>query len=111
MEVDEQSDRDMQQLNVTEELLFAELMQNFDTFNSRSKQLSTMMSKRNGSSKTSPLYSIRTNCCVIEGIERSSSSRSNTSLVNRFDQARSHVSMDLNSRSDYVVTQFVGLLI
>src|SRR5437868_261196 len=76
MEVDEQSDRDMQQLHVTEELRFAEWMQNFDTFSSRSRQLSTIMSKRNGSSKTSPLYSIRTNCCVIEGIERSSSSRS-----------------------------------
>src|SRR6266576_1347503 len=76
MEVDEQSDRDMQQLHVTEELRFAEWMQNFDTFSSRSRQLSTMMSKRNGSSKTSPLYSIRTNCCEIEGIERSSSSRS-----------------------------------
>ena len=32
MEVDEQSDRDMQQLHLTEELRFAEWMQNFDSF-------------------------------------------------------------------------------
>jgi hypothetical protein len=32
MEVDEQSDRDIQQLHVTEELRFAEWMQNFDSF-------------------------------------------------------------------------------
>src|SRR5438477_9795549 len=79
-------------------------------FSSRSKQLSTMISKRNGSSKTTPLYSIRTSCCGC-GDRPLLKFAQHTSLINRFDQFRSHLPMNFNSRSDYLVTHSVCLLI
>jgi hypothetical protein len=49
-------------------------------------QLSTTMSNRNGSSKTRPLYSMRTSCCVVEGDRAQFEFAQHTSLVDRFDQ-------------------------
>ncbi len=73
VKVDEQCHRHVQDLHVTEELRLAEWMQSFDSLWFQEQAAVYQDVKTQCSSKTMPLYWI--SCCVVAGIERSSSSR------------------------------------
>jgi hypothetical protein len=77
VKINQESDRNIQQLHVAKQLRFVDRgCKTSVAFSSTNKQSSTRMSKRRGSSKMRPLYSTRTIFCVVAGIERSSNSRS-----------------------------------